>query len=271
MELRTVTEVMPMIGAFHRAVCTTIRKGFIPAKAPGRRSDGFIYVISGRTHYDFGGYAFDAKPGDIFFLARDSVYSMDICEAPYTVLFANFDFILPPDTALRCAQYPSVGGKNSEKLFRRMREVWCLQQPTVKADCMSMLYSVYADFLKSAHGAAYLPSAKRRRMDAALAYMDARIADETLNVADVAASVHLSESHFRRSFRDAFGLSPVKYITMTRVAQAQERLRYSNERLTDIAEALGFSTLYYFSVVFKKEVGVSPSEYRKRYSTDPLT
>ena len=58
---------------------------------------------------------------------------------------------------------------------------------------------------------------------------------------------------------------------MTRVAQAQERLRYSNERLTDIAEALGFSTLYYFSVVFKKEVGVSPSEYRKRYSTDPLT
>ena len=134
-----------------------------------------------------------------------------------------------------------------------------------------MLYSVYADFLKSAHGASYLPSAKRRRMDAALAYMDARVADEALNVADVAASVHLSESHFRRSFRDAFGLSPVKYITMTRVAQAQERLRYSNERLTDIAEALGFSTLYYFSVVFKKEVGVSPSEYRKRYSTDPLT
>ena len=58
---------------------------------------------------------------------------------------------------------------------------------------------------------------------------------------------------------------------MTRITQAQERLRYSNERLTDIAEALGFSTLYYFSVVFKKEVGVSPSEYRKRYSTDPLT
>ena len=61
------------------------------------------------------------------------------------------------------------------------------------------------------------------------------------------------------------------FFSLTCVAQAQERLRYSNERLTDIAEALGFSTLYYFSVVFKKEVGVSPSEYRKRYSTDPLT
>ena len=58
---------------------------------------------------------------------------------------------------------------------------------------------------------------------------------------------------------------------MARITQAQERLRYSNERLTDIAEALGFSSLYYFSVVFKKEVGTSPSEYRKRYSADPLT
>lgn len=271
MEIRSLSEISPMIGAFHRAVGTTIRKGFIPARTPGRRSDGFVYVISGRTHYDFGDYAFDAKPGDIFFLARDSVYSMDIREEPYTVLFANFDFLLPPDTALRCAQYPSIGGKNSEKLFRRMREVWCLQQPTVREDCLSLLYAAYADFLKSAHGTMYLPSAKRKRMDAALGYIDMHIADESLKVAEVAATVNLSESHFRRSFRDAFGISPVKYITMTRVTRAQERLRYSNERLTDMAEALGFSNLYYFSVVFKKEVGVSPSEYRKRYSADPLT
>lgn len=146
-----------------------------------------------------------------------------------------------------------------------------MQQPTVREDCLSLLYAAYADFLKSAHGAMYLPSAKRKRMDAALGYIDMHIADESLKVAEVAASVNLSESHFRRSFRDAFGISPVKYITMTRVTRAQERLRYSNERLTDIAEALGFSNLYYFSVVFKKEVGVSPSEYRKRYSADPLT
>ena len=271
LEYANLTELVPPVEKFHRAVCTTIHKGVIPARAPGRRSDGFVYVIRGRTHYDFGGYTFDAKPGDIFFLARDSIYSMDIYDAPYVVFFANFDFSLPPDTALRCALYPSVGGKNTEKLFRRMREVWCLQRPTVKIDCLSMLYAVYSDFLCSARGAAYLPSAKRKRMDAALEYMDAHIADEALNIAEVAAAVHLSESHFRRSFRDAFGISPVKYITMARVTQAQERLRYSNERLTDIAEALGFSSLYYFSVVFKKEVGTSPSEYRKRYSADPLT
>lgn len=82
MEIRSLSEISPMIGAFHRAVGTTIRKGFIPARTPGRRSDGFVYVISGRTHYDFGDYVFDAKPGDIFFLARDSVYSMDIREEP---------------------------------------------------------------------------------------------------------------------------------------------------------------------------------------------
>ena len=271
LEYADLSALTPVIEKFHRAVSTTIHKSFIPARAPGRRSDGLIYVISGRTHYDFGSYAFDAKPGDIFFLARDSVYSMDVYDAPYVVFFANFDFRLPSGTALRCALYPSVGGKNTEKLFRRMREVWCLQRPTVKVDCLSMLYAAYSDFLRSAHGATYLPSAKRKRMDAALEYIDAHIADEALNIAEVASAVHLSESHFRRSFRDAFGISPVKYITMARITQAQERLRYSNERLTDIAEALGFSSLYYFSVVFKKEVGTSPSEYRKRYSADPLT
>lgn len=140
-----------------------------------------------------------------------------------------------------------------------MREVWCLQRPTVKEDCLSMLYAAYSDFLRSAHGATYLPSAKRKRMDAALEYIDAHIADEALNIADVASAVHLSESHFRRSFRDAFGISPVKYITMARITQAQERLRYSNERLTDIAEGSAFPACIISAPSSKKRSAPRPA------------
>ena len=59
------------------------------------------------------------------------------------------------------------------------------------------------------------------------------------------------------------GISLVDYINQKKVEKAKEMRAEGNERIADIALALGFSNIYYFSKVFRKMEGIPPTEYIK--------
>jgi len=80
----------------------------------------------------------------------------------------------------------------------------------------------------------------------------------------LAALCHMSESQLRRNFISAYGKSPVEFRTATRVRVAKELLSKSSLTATEISERLGYCSPSDFSRAFKKETGISPSEYRKQ-------
>lgn len=80
---------------------------------------------------------------------------------------------------------------------------------------------------------------------------------------ELAASVSLSKFHFLRTFHNAFGISPMQFITEEKIRQAKYQLLNTKEPVFHISESLGFSTPSYFSKVFKHVTGFSPSDYRK--------
>ena len=55
------------------------------------------------------------------------------------------------------------------------------------------------------------------------------------------------------------------YILDIRMQRATQMLRYTNKSIADIAAKTGFPDIYYFSRAFKREMNVSPSEYREQY------
>jgi AraC family transcriptional regulator len=87
-------------------------------------------------------------------------------------------------------------------------------------------------------------------------------ADSELNVARLADAVDLSDSHFRKLFREANGRSPRAMHRSARMRRACEMLAYTNLRVTQIADALGFSTVHNFSRAFRQVTGSSPRGYR---------
>src|SRR5438309_3083858 len=87
---------------------------------------------------------------------------------------------------------------------------------------------------------------------------------EPLNVRAVAAVAHLSEAHFIRSFRAAFGETPHRYLQRRRVERAMFLLRETHRSITDICLEVGFNSLGTFSRTFREIVGESPLAYRKR-------
>ncbi|MBP1995146.1 helix-turn-helix domain-containing protein [Paenibacillus eucommiae] len=73
----------------------------------------------------------------------------------------------------------------------------------------------------------------------------------------------LSPEYYSVVFKQVSGTNLTDYITQIRIQMAKERLLFSDERLSDIAKAVGYKDEYYLSRKFKKEVGVSPSAYIK--------
>ena len=87
--------------------------------------------------------------------------------------------------------------------------------------------------------------------------------EQPLDVPQVAAAAHMSESHFARSFRREFGEPPARYLMTRRIARAKALLRTTDKPVTEICLDVGFRSLGSFSARFAEVVGMSPSDYRR--------
>jgi transcriptional regulator GlxA family with amidase domain len=85
---------------------------------------------------------------------------------------------------------------------------------------------------------------------------------EPLDVRAVAAVAHVSEAHFIRSFRAAFGETPHRYLQRRRVERSMFLLRETDRSVTDICFDVGSLSLGTFSRTFREIIGETPSTYR---------
>jgi transcriptional regulator GlxA family with amidase domain len=85
---------------------------------------------------------------------------------------------------------------------------------------------------------------------------------EPLNIRGVAAVACVSEAHFIRTFRVAFGETPHHYLQRRRVERSMFLLRETDRSVTDICFDIGFGSLGTFSRTFREIVGETPSDYR---------
>jgi len=125
--------------------------------------------------------------------------------------------------------------------------------------------------LRAFSGTSY-PAAGRGKLQAwrlkrALDYIDAHYA-EPIGLIDIARNVGLTPMHFAAQFRRTTGSRPRDVLIRRRIDAARVLLRAPGVRVLDIASQCGFVTQPHFASVFKRIVGVTPTEWR-RASTAP--
>ncbi len=86
------------------------------------------------------------------------------------------------------------------------------------------------------------------------------------SVSEIAKLYNVSTSHFIRSFKNIYRVTPNEYRQNYRISQARSLLTMTNLPIQDIAYQCGFSDPFYFSRLFKKKVGKSPYQYRNQES-----
>lgn len=90
----------------------------------------------------------------------------------------------------------------------------------------------------------------------------------SITTEELAKHVNLEPSYFHKLFKKNMGMTPYEYIMKHKLNFVKRRLLETNDSIADIAYLHGFSSLSYFSYVFKKQTGLSPSQFRQSISTD---
>lgn len=88
---------------------------------------------------------------------------------------------------------------------------------------------------------------------------------ESLTLTTISRIVNYNEAYISRLFKQINGIGISEYISLERINKAKDLLVTTSDSMQNIATATGFDTAQYFSLVFKKTTGVSPSEYRRSH------
>ncbi|HEL1733319.1 TPA: helix-turn-helix transcriptional regulator [Streptococcus suis] len=100
-----------------------------------------------------------------------------------------------------------------------------------------------------------------------LDYIDQHL-HEKISVPGLSDSVNLSPNYLSRLFKDETGMTITSYINNQRIRTAENMIRYSDYNFTEISQILAFGNQTYFNRQFKKQTGLSPSQYRKHCRPD---
>jgi len=128
--------------------------------------------------------------------------------------------------------------------------------------CMSLTYEILAQLRAEMNRASVSPTAQTA-LRSGLEYLSAHCFDEKIDYSEMAALAGVSYSYLKKLFISQLGAAPSRYVSLRRLEYACDCLASTADSITSISQQAGYSSVYYFSRVFRQEYGVTPSEYRR--------
>ncbi|WP_341301862.1 AraC family transcriptional regulator [Lysinibacillus sp. FSL H8-0500] len=115
--------------------------------------------------------------------------------------------------------------------------------------------------IQNIHIRYYEDLTKHEQLQKAIYYIEEHY-DEQITISDVAKFINFSPTHFSRLFKKETGRNFVDYVAFTRIIKTLPLLRRYDYTIEKISSICGFNTPNYYSLTFKKYVGISPTNYR---------
>jgi AraC-like DNA-binding protein len=176
-------------------------------------------------------------------------------------------------TELRADREPVfrlIDPKRFESLFLELLALTQTQPRGYEAKSFALLAALLAELFAARAEREYQVSLVGRKavlsesVRKGIDYMTRFQSNPALGVKDICYAAGLSLRHFMRLFRSEVGMTPIQYLNRYRVEQAKQLLVSSDKTMEQIARLVGASNQNYFSFLFRKLTGKSPSEYRTK-------
>ena len=142
-------------------------------------------------------------------------------------------------------------------LFYRLLACWQGRALGYRHEAAAILYEIFLECCRQKAS----PENETSRIQRSIDYINRHYTDPQLSIPTVAAQSYMSEVYFRKLFKQKYGTSPQKYIVALRIGHAASLIGTGYHTLKEIAYLSGYSDYKYFSVEFKRRMGLSPSEY----------
>ena len=217
-----------------------------------RRKNHFIGIkLSGSALHTMEKKSFVMSSGDIYFFNQRDDYRVDLYEAgeSLSIHFTTYEEITTDSFCLPVS--------NPYEIISVLQKAENLKGEGNELKLLSLLYEVCDIFEK-------LRTAPYARRDGRMTVAKSEL-DRNFTAADCLENAicksDLGDRRFRDLFRRQFGMTPNRYITFKRIEYAKALLSAGGISVTEVSELCGFSDVYYFSKVFKKMTGISPSAW----------
>lgn len=239
-------------------------------------------ITKGAGEFTMNGNVYRAEPGKLFALVpgMDFVgYTVD--GQPLEYYFVRFNYAVAVEEKERWhfeqptpSKFPLEGmyvlqnPPATINLFEQLHHLWQRRGQSVtmrrKILFQELLLTICQD-LRAQEVAGNTTLAIERTIDYMVTHYKQRLTLDTL--AHIAG---LSSSHYSRLFKKYTGYSPIDYVTHLRMDRAKELLMLSDYKLRAVARSVGYQDEFYFSRIFKKVVGMSPSHFANEHHNRPL-
>jgi len=228
----------------------------VQTKQKKREHWGLALKAGGKTVYTVDGREVLSDPTHPVLLPKGGCYTW-ICHEPGPCIIIEFDALEEPiDLQSFSVAEPDPILAAHERIERSLAR----KEEGYQLECKQILYRVLMQ-LTTKKG--YAPSDKQRLLQPAVDYINEHYYDPDISNDSLAALCGKSTVYFRKTFTAVFGISPMKYLGDLRIRKAKQLLTSDYSSIGQIAQSVGFGSIYHFSKTFKNSVGVAPSEYKK--------
>lgn len=212
------------------------------------------FILAGEATYISGSQTFHLSAGEAIFLPHGSDRYAQT-NGMECVAF-NFETANPYYTQVTKITWDNDSLLNA--YFEDFNQSWNIKSNISKIRCDGIFLLIISRLLE-------LQQLKRTNpyISQIKAYLHHHY-QEPIMVQVVAEIVNLNPVYCGSLFSKETGNTILHYVNELRITKAKELLQCTNATITEIAAEVGFDDLYYFSRIFKKLVGISPKEYRKR-------
>jgi len=260
---------------FHIHYCNC-RQSYEPERLPRKitrtiQHHELAFFTGGKGGIIIENKRYSVKEGMLFYICPDVLHSIeidteDICFRSVHFSYAHVSFndskwairdevkMLPLHFAQEIKDYYHI-----DDIFKKLVDSWNAKLPgyefVTKTLLQQLLIAISQNIRKQ--NQKYSTSLK---MEKIIKYMHQNI-NNRVTLTELSELVQLSSPYLSRTFKETTGYCVMEFFNKMKIDKAKELIIEGNKKVKDVAQVLGFTDEFYFSRIFKKIEGISPSEY----------
>lgn len=233
----------------------------IPTSIQNIRHHLLLYKLSGHVIFHINGEDMDFSPGTVCYFPPGTSYNFDRLKKGEAI---HLGFETSEPTTIRAF---SAKFRTCEQLGLQFQKIVSLSRSSIQSFDYRIMAETYQllDMIVRAARSNPLSHQKQDSINAIASYLQEHLSEPDLHLSAVASQFGMSVSSFRSQFSQIFGIPPIRYLTILRLNTAKSLLINSDYSTAQIASMSGFNDQFYFSRCFKENLGISPTEYRKKH------
>ncbi|MNB71059.1 HTH-type transcriptional activator Btr [compost metagenome] len=231
-----------------------------------------VLTTGGRGGFKLGGKTYPIAAGMLYYIAPGvpHVLEPDLTNRP-TFMTVHFDYAR---VSFHEEEWEIAGGEPSlglrpagqlkdyyqvEDAFGKLIDCWNAKRPGYEAIARVLLQELWIAITRNL-GQGRQQDAASLKVEKVIAYMNEKV-EGRITLQELAELVQLAPTYLSRSFKEVTGYSVIAFFNKLKMDRAKDMLLTGDKKIKEVAQALGYSDEFYFSRIFKKTEGISPSEF----------